>query len=242
MNQLRVLIVDDQRMVSSGFQLILSVEDDLEVVGTAANGGEALALARQLQPDVTLMDVQMPGMDGIEATRRFVAEGLGQVVILTTFDRDDYLFSALDAGASGFLLKNAEADDLADAVRAVGHGHALLAPEVTRRVIEMRVSRASGGNPPHPNPAAGEAPTLHRSERTPEPNADSRLRDLTRREREVLLLLGRGMSNAEIAGELFVGEATVKTHVSNVLMKLGLRDRVQAVVAAYETGLVRVGD
>ncbi|CAM2865194.1 MULTISPECIES: response regulator [Dermacoccus] len=217
---LRVLIVDDQRMVSGGFSLILSVEDDLDVVATAANGEEALAVARELHPDVTLMDVQMPVMDGIEATRRFVEEGLGRVVILTTFDRDDYLFSALDAGASGFLLKNAEADELADAVRTVGHGHALLAPEVTRRVIERR--------------AAASASTSQ--------EADERLAALTPRERDVLGLLGRGCSNAEIAEHLFVGEATVKTHVSNVLMKLGLRDRVQAVVAAYETGLVRAGE
>lgn len=216
--RLRVLIVDDQKMVSSGFSLILSVEDDLDVVGTAANGEEALVAARELRPDVTLMDVQMPVMDGLEATRHFVDEGLGCVVILTTFDRDDYLFSALDAGASGFLLKNAEADELADAVRAVGHGHALLAPEVTRRVIERR--------------AAQHEPR----------EADARLDALTPRERDVLALLGRGRSNAEIAAELFVGEATVKTHVSNVLMKLHLRDRVQAVVAAYETGLVRVGE
>ncbi|MBZ4497703.1 MULTISPECIES: response regulator transcription factor [Dermacoccus] len=215
---LRVLIVDDQRMVSGGFSLILSVEDDLDVVATAANGEEALAVARELHPDVTLMDVQMPVMDGIEATRRFVEEGLGRVVILTTFDRDDYLFSALDAGASGFLLKNAEADELAEAVRTVGHGHALLAPEVTRRVIERRTAQQAA------------------------PEADARLAALTPRERDVLALLGRGRSNAEIADELFVGEATVKTHVSNVLMKLDLRDRVQAAVAAYETGLVRVGE
>ena len=215
---LKVLIVDDQKMVSGGFSLILSVEDDLDVVGTAADGEQALAAARELRPDVTLMDVQMPVMDGIEATRRFVEEGLGRVVILTTFDRDDYLFSALDAGASGFLLKNADADELAEAVRTVGHGHALLAPEVTRRVIERRTAQQAA------------------------PEADARLAALTPRERDVLALLGRGRSNAEIADELFVGEATVKTHVSNVLMKLDLRDRVQAAVAAYETGLVRVGE
>ena len=215
---LKVLIVDDQKMVSGGFSLILSVEDDLDVVGTGADGEQALAAARELRPDVTLMDVQMPVMDGIEATRRFVEEGLGRVVILTTFDRDDYLFSALDAGASGFLLKNADADELAEAVRTVGHGHALLAPEVTRRVIERRSAQQAA------------------------PEADARLAALTPRERDVLALLGRGRSNAEIADELFVGEATVKTHVSNVLMKLDLRDRVQAAVAAYETGLVRVGE
>ena len=216
---LKVLIVDDQRMVSSGFSLILSVEDDIDVVGTASNGLEALEQAEKLQPDVILMDVQMPVMDGIEATTMLVEKGLGRVVILTTFDRDDYLFSALDAGASGFLLKNADADELADAVRAVGLGHALLAPEVTRRVIERQ-----------------------QAQRTPEPSSESaRLNVLTRRERDVLTLIGRGLSNAEIAAELYVGEATVKTHVSNVLMKLGLRDRVQAAITAYETGLIRVG-
>ena len=255
---LRVLIVDDQRMVSGGFSLILSVEDDLDVVATAANGEEALAVARELHPDVTLMDVQMPVMDGIEATRRFVDEGLGRVVILTTFDRDDYLFSALDAGASGFLLKNADADDLADAVRAVGHGHALLAPEVTRRVIERRVqdgslgagseaARAADDGPGNVGPTTSAWPFASSAHSTPSLSPrrtgdGGRLDDLTPREREVLGLLGRGLSNAEIAAALFVGEATVKTHVSNVLMKLGLRDRVQAVVAAYETGLVRVGD
>lgn len=223
MTRLRVLIVDDQKMVSSGFSHILSVEDDLVVVGVAADGAEALVAARELRPDVTLMDVEMPVMNGIEATRRFIDEGLGHVVILTTFDRDDYLFSALDAGASGFLLKNAQADELADAVRAVGHGHALLAPEVTRRVIERRAAQHD-----HPRDAVSAD--------------DGRLASLTPRERDVLALLGRGRSNAEIAADLFVGEATVKTHVSNILMKLGLRDRVQAVVAAYESGLVRVGE
>lgn len=233
-----MLIVDDQKMVSSGFSLILSVEDDIDVVGTAADGAAALDLAREVRPDVTLMDVQMSVMDGIEATRRFVAEGLGRVVILTTFDRDDYLFSALDAGASGFLLKNADADELADAVRAVARGHALLAPEVTRRVIEQRLRE---GRQIGVLPAKGDSPGDASPSSSPQPD-DARLGDLTPREREVLTLLGRGLSNAEIASELFVGEATVKTHVSNVLTKLQLRDRVQAVVAAYETGLVRVGD
>lgn len=244
--RLKVLIVDDQRMVSSGFQLILSVEDDIDVVGTAADGAQALELAREVHPDVTLMDVQMPVMDGIAATRRFVAEGLGRVVILTTFDRDDYLFSALDAGASGFLLKNADADDLAEAVRAVGHGHALLAPEVTRRVIERRTRPTAAAGPEELSTAqqggsSGEG-SLDRARAGASSTEDERLADLTPREREVLGLIGRGLSNAEIAAELFVGEATVKTHVSNLLMKLGVRDRVQAVVAAYETGLVRVGD
>ena len=213
---LRVLLVDDHAMVRSGFAMVLSVEDDIEVVGEAADGLQALEQARATRPDVVLMDVQMPRMDGIEATRHLVAEDLGHVVIVTTFDRDDYLFDALDAGASGFLLKNAGPEQLLDAVRAAGRGHALLAPEVTRRVIGQR----SAGR-------AGAART--------EPDELSRL---TAREREVLVLLARGLSNGEIAGSLVLGEATVKTHVSNVLAKLHLRDRVQAVVYAYEAGLV----
>jgi DNA-binding NarL/FixJ family response regulator len=213
---LRVLLVDDHAMVRSGFAMVLSVEDDVEVVGEAADGLEALEAARATRPDVVLMDVQMPRMDGIEATRHLVAEDLGHVVIVTTFDRDDYLFDALRAGASGFLLKNAGPEQLLDAVRAAGRGHALLAPEVTRRVIGRM---------------AGE----HASAARPEPVELTRL---TAREREVLVLLGRGLSNGEIAAELVLGEATVKTHVSNVLAKLQLRDRVQAVVWAYEAGLI----
>ena len=222
---LRVLLVDDHAMVRSGFAMVLSVEDDIEVVGEAADGIEAIEQARATRPDVVLMDVQMPRMDGIEATRHLVADDLGHVVIVTTFDRDDYLFDALQAGASGFLLKNAGPEQLLDAVRAAGRGHALLAPEVTRRVISRMAGEAAwkgGGD---------------RAER-PEPAG---LAHLTAREREVLVLLGRGLSNAEIAADLVLGEATVKTHVSNVLLKLGLRDRVQAVVLAYESGLVRPG-
>lgn len=218
---LRVLLVDDQRLVRSGFALILSVETDLEVVGEATNGADAISQARALRPDVTLMDVQMPVMDGIEATRHLVAEDLGKVVILTTFDRDDYLFDALRAGASGFLLKNADPDQLVDGVRAVGRGHALLAPEVTARVIEQMTS-------------APAAPTTGAT--------SSELSRLTDREREVLTLIGRGMSNAEIAAHLFLGEATVKTHVSSCLAKLHLRDRVQAVVFVHEHGLHRAAD
>lgn len=179
-----------------------------------------------LRPDVVLMDVQMPGVDGIEATALIVAEDLAKVLILTTFDRDDYLFDALEAGASGFLLKNSDPDDLVDAVRAVGHGHALLAPEVTRRVIERLTvpDHQAGHDTPPPRPAP--------------PGLDL----LTGRETEVLRLVARGLSNAEIAEELVVGEATVKTHVSSCLSKLHLRDRVQAVVLAYEAGLVLPGD
>ncbi|MGN6754601.1 MAG: response regulator [Intrasporangium sp.] len=227
-DSLRVVVVDDQRLVRSGFAMMLGAEDDIVVAGEASNGAEAIDLVRRERPDVVLMDVQMPVLDGIAATGTIVGEDLGKVIILTTFDRDDYLFDALRNGASGFLLKNTDPDDLADAVRAVGHGHALLAPEVTRRVIEAmtRSEAPSGGTEPGP----GAEP----------PAADRRLGQLTARELEVLRLVGRGLSNAEIATELFVGEATVKTHVSSCLSKLHLRDRVQAVVLAYETGLVTV--
>ena len=220
--RLRVLLVDDHAMVRSGFAMVLSVEDDVEVVGEAADGQQALEMARATRPDVVLMDVQMPRMDGLEATRHLVAEDLGHVVIVTTFDRDDYLFEALQAGASGFLLKNAGPEQLLEAVRAAGSGHALLAPEVTRRVISAMAGERA--------PADGRG-----GAQRPEPAA---LQHLTAREREVLVLLGRGLSNGEIAAELVLGEATVKTHVSHVLAKLHLRDRVQAVVYAYEAGLI----
>ncbi|MBL8931945.1 MAG: response regulator transcription factor [Kineosporiaceae bacterium] len=222
---MRVLLVDDQRLVRAGFALMLSTEPDLHVVGEAGDGAAAVDLARELRPDVTLMDVQMPVMDGIEATRRIVAEGLGRVVILTTFDRDDYLFDALDAGATGFLLKNAEPDDVVAAVHAAAHGQALLAPEVTLRVIQ-RMTR-SEETPSRQRPSR-ERPVI------PHPEVDR----LTDREREVFLLIGRGLSNAEIAARLYLGEATVKTHVSNLLAKLGVRDRIQAVVVAHEAGLL----
>ena len=225
---LRVLLVDDQPLLLQGFAMILSVEEDIEVVGQVDDGAKVVDAVAALRPDVILMDVQMPVLDGIEATRRVVAAHPEvKVVILTTFDRDDYLFDALEAGASGFLLKNADPDDLVDAVRAVAHGHALLAPEVTMRVI----SRMTGGDTPAGHPGEGGAEA---GDRIPLPS-------LTDREREVLTLLARGLSNAEIAREAYVSEATVKTHVSNVLAKLGVRDRVQAVVAAYEARLVRPG-
>ena len=227
---LRVMLVDDQHLVRSGFALMLSVEDDLEVVGEAADGAQAVDEARRSRPDVILMDVQMPVMDGIEATRRIVAENLGRVVILTTFDRDDYLFDALRAGATGFLLKNADPEQLVDAVRAAGHGQALLAPEVTLRVIERMTALAAGAPTPSVAPAPGAQRATSRH--------DAAIARLTEREREVLVLMGRGRSNAEVARELYLGEATVKTHVSNVLAKLGVRDRVQAVVVAHEAGLI----
>lgn len=218
---IRVLLADDQQLVRSGFRLILSMEDDISVVGEASDGADAIAKARDLRPDVVLMDVQMPGTDGIEATRTVVAEGHAKVIILTTFDRDDYLFDALAAGASGFLLKNADPDSLAEAVRAAAEGHALLAPEVTMRVI----GRVTSDNAPS----------------APRPKPPRELDLLTAREREVLLLIGEGLSNNEIARRLFLTEATVKTHVSACLAKLQLRDRVQTVVFIHRHGLLPAG-
>jgi DNA-binding NarL/FixJ family response regulator len=213
---LRVLLADDQDLVRAGFRVILGMEDDIEVVGEAGDGLAAVELATTLRPDVVLMDVQMPGIDGIEATRRVLADGTSRVVILTTYDREDYLFEALRAGASGFLLKNASPEDLVEGVRIVARGDALLSPEVTRRVI-ARFSTPSAPVPTHRPP------------------------ELTDREFEVLVQLARGASNAEIATELYLGETTVKTHVSRVLTKLGLRDRTHAVVYAYEQGIVAPG-
>lgn len=215
---LRVLLVDDQPLIRSGFAMMLSVEEDLEVVGEAANGREAIEMAATHRPDVIVMDVQMPVLDGIAATREIVERELGRVLILTTFDRDDYLFDALQAGASGFLLKNAEAEQLVDALRAVGHGHALLAPEVTKRVI----SQMSAG------PAGSDESGRHAE----------LLAHLTGRERDVLCLVGAGRSNQEIAAELVIGAATVKTHVSSIFAKLQVRDRVGAVIVAHEAGIV----
>jgi DNA-binding NarL/FixJ family response regulator len=216
-----VLVADDHHLVRTGFRVILEAEDDLTVVGEASDGQQAVDLTTRLRPDVVLMDVEMPGVDGLEATRRIVAADAGPaVLILTTFDRDDYLFAALQAGASGFLLKNGTPEDLIDAVRVLARGDALLAPEITRRVIATFT---------RPGVSAAAAQDT------------SRLADLTPREHEVLVLLAAGATNAEIATELFLGETTVKTHVSRVLMKLGARDRTQAVVLAYELGVVRPG-
>ncbi|MBT9608011.1 response regulator transcription factor [Microbacterium sp.] len=231
MSELRVLLVDDHSMMRAGFRTILSLEHDIEVVGEASTGVEAISAATTLQPDVICMDVQMPDMDGLEATRRIVADAASDaaVLIVTTFDRDDYLFEALAAGASGFLLKNAGPEELVAAVRVVGAGDALLAPEVTRRVIARFAG--SGGDAPASVALAHSAATAPAVE--PLVLSDP----LTDREAEVLRLVAEALSNAEIAARLFIGEATVKTHVSNVLQKLGARDRVQAVVLAHRHGL-----
>jgi DNA-binding NarL/FixJ family response regulator len=230
----RVLLVDDQALVRSGFSLILSVEDDFEVVGEAGDGAAAIELTRALRPDIVLMDVQMPVMDGIEATRRIVAEDLAKVLVLTTFDHDEYVFDGLAAGASGFLLKNSDAEHLVEAVRTVAAGHALLAPQITRRVIEQMV--AGERQAPSERRQTGEPVGTHAARQ--QMAAPAGLALLTPREREVLELVGTGLSNAEIASSLYLGEATVKTHVSNVLSKLHVRDRVQAVVLAHRVGLV----
>jgi DNA-binding NarL/FixJ family response regulator len=214
-----VVLADDQALVRGGFRLILEAQEDVEVLGEAENGTEAVERVRELRPDVVLMDVRMPELDGIEATRRIVADGLStRVLVLTTFDEDQIVYEALRAGAGGFLLKSAPPARLVDAVRLVAAGEELLAPSVTRRLIEQYVSRA---------PAGAAVP--------------AELAELTEREREVLELIGGGLSNGEIAARLVVSEATVKTHVNHVFQKLGLRDRVQAVVLAYESGLVRPG-
>jgi DNA-binding NarL/FixJ family response regulator len=218
---IRVLLCDDQALVRSGFRMILDARDDLEVVGEAEDGREAIALARKLSPDVILMDVRMPNLDGVEATRQLVAAGSqARILILTTFDLDEYVYNALRAGASGFLLKDVQPAQLVDGIRVVAAGEALLAPSVTRRLLD-RFADALPGDEARPPPPA--------------------LESLTERELEVLKLLAGGLSNAELAEQLFLSETTVKSHISSVLRKLGLRDRVQAVVLAYEAGLVRPG-
>jgi DNA-binding NarL/FixJ family response regulator len=219
---IRVLIADDQTLVRTGFRMILEAEDDLEVVGEAADGKQAVENAGLLQPDVILMDLRMPKMDGVEATRQVTAAEHGEgarVLILTTFDLDEYVVDALRAGASGFLLKDTPPEDLVDAIRVVAAGEALLAPSITRRLLDRFAHLPAIGAVPG---AAG-------------------LEQLTDRERDVLKQVARGLSNAEIARELYVSETTVKTHVGRILMKLDLRDRVQAVVLAYESGLVQPG-
>ena len=217
---IRVLVVDDQELVRSGFCVILDAADGITVVGEAANGEAAVRAAAAHNPDVVLMDIRMPGMDGLEATRLLArSEPAPKVVMLTTFDLDEYVYEALRAGASGFLLKDSPRADLIAAVRIAAAGNAMLAPTITRRLIEAFARRPA---PTSPSPV--------------------RLASLTAREREVLVLMARGSTNTEIAGALFVSEATVKTHVGNLLAKLGLRDRVQAVILAYETGIVVPGD
>jgi DNA-binding NarL/FixJ family response regulator len=214
---IRVLLVDDQELVRAGFRMILETQPDIEVVGDAGDGVEAVTATRRLRPDVVLMDIRMPNLDGLQATRRIVAARSGaRVLILTTFDLDEYVYQALTAGASGFLLKNAPPEQLISGVRVVAAGDALLSPSITRRVIEHF--------------------TL-----LPPPGGDDVLAGLTDRERQVLKLIARGLSNTEIAAELVVSDATVKSHVGHLLAKLQLRDRVQAVVLAYESGLVRPG-
>ena len=215
----RVLLVDDQPLLRTGFRMILSAESDLTVVGEAGDGASAVELARRLKPDVVLMDIRMPGMDGIQATRALAGPGVEdpiKVLMLTTFGLDEYVVESLRAGASGFLLKDAPAEDLVEAIRIVAAGEALLAPSVTRRLLDRVASRL-------PRATEDTIPALA---------------ELTEREMEVLKLLARGLSNAEIAEKLVISETTVKTHVSRVLAKLDLRDRVQAVILAYETGLV----
>jgi DNA-binding NarL/FixJ family response regulator len=214
-----ILLVDDQPLLRMGFRLVLDAQPDMTVVGEAGDGADAVRQAAHLAPDVVLMDVRMPGMDGIEATRRVVAAGASRVLILTTFDLDEYAYEGLRAGASGFLLKNVPPPDLLSAIRAVASGDAVVAPSVTRRLLDTVM--------PHLPTAGGQPPPSH-----PE------LQRLTTREREILTEVAAALSNAEIAERLMLSEATVKTHVGRVLNKLGLRDRVQAVVYAYETGLV----
>jgi DNA-binding NarL/FixJ family response regulator len=214
---IRVLLADDQELVRVGFRMILETQADIEVAGDAGDGAEAVAATRRLQPDVVLMDIRMPNLDGLQATKQIVAAGSrSRVVILTTFDLDEYVYQALTTGASGFLLKNAPPEQLISAVRVVAAGDALLAPSITRRVIEQFT-------------------------RLPPPGGTDALVGLTDRERDVFKLIAQGLSNAEIAAALFVSDATVKSHVGHLLTKLQLRDRVQAVVLAYESGLVRPG-
>jgi len=216
---INVLLVDDQDLVREGLRMIINADPELAVVGEARNGVEAIASARELDPDVVLMDIRMPDLDGIEATRHLVAaQTRARILMLTTFDLDEYVYRAMKAGATGFLLKDASREQLTSAIRTAASGEAMLAPAVTRRLIEEFCKRP---------PLAGAAPPLPQ---------------LSQRERDVLLLVARGMSNAEIAQELFLGETTVKSHLARIFTKLGLRDRVQAVVLAYETGLVRPND
>ncbi|GAA3376153.1 response regulator transcription factor [Streptomyces racemochromogenes] len=220
---IRVVVADDQELVRSGFAMILDAQEDIEVVAEVGDGAAAVEAVGRLAPDVALLDVRMPVLDGIEACRAISARSACRTVMLTTFDSDEYVYEALHAGASGFLLKDVRRDDLVHAVRVVAAGESLLAPSVARRLIE-EYTAATAARPAVPDPSAAQ-----------------RLGVLTARERETLLHLGRGLSNAEIAAALVVSEHTVKSHVGNVLSKLGLRDRIQAVICAYETGLIAAG-
>jgi len=215
---IRVVVVDDQELMRVGFRMVLGAQADIDVVGEAGDGAQAIRLAEELRPDVVLMDVRMPVLDGVEATKRIVEAGTARVLVMTTFDLDEYVYSALQGGASGFLLKDTQPDHLVSALRAVASGDAVVSPSVTRRLLDRFVG---GGGKPMRDAAE--------------------LDVLTEREREVLVLIAKGLSNLEIAETLFLSEATVKTHVGRILSKLDLRDRVQAVVLAYETGLARPG-
>lgn len=218
--RIRLLIVDDQDLLRMGFRMVLEAESDLEIVGEAADGAQAIRVAARTAPDVILMDVRMPGTDGIAATAAIVAaRPESRVIILTTFDLDEYAFGGLRAGASGFLLKDARPTELLEAIRAVAAGNAAVSPRITQRMLELFAPRLPGGSAPATDP----------------------LEVLTEREREVFIEMGRGLSNTEIAAHFTVSESTIKTHVGRVLMKLGLRDRVQAVILAYETGVVSPG-
>ena len=220
---IRVLLVDDQSLLRLGFRMVLEIQPDIEVVGEAGDGAQAVAMTRRLHPDVVLMDVRMPVLDGIQATRQIVASGsAARILVLTTFDLDEYVFAALRAGASGFLLKDVPPADLLAGIRAVAAGDAVVAPSVTRRLLDAFAGHL-------PDPSTGRSPT------------DQRLQQLTEREREVLVQVARGLSNLEIAERLAVSDATVKSHVGRILTKLALRDRVQVVVYAYENGIVRPG-
>ncbi|WP_410637621.1 response regulator [Amycolatopsis sp. lyj-346] len=215
---IRVVVVDDQELMRVGFRMVLGAQADIDVVGEAGDGAQAIELAAELRPDVVLMDIRMPVLDGVEATKRIVADGTARVLVMTTFDLDEYVYAALQGGASGFLLKDTQPDHLVSALRAVASGDAVVSPSVTRRLLDRFVG-------------TGSSPMRDTAE----------LDVLTDREREVLVLIAKGMSNLEIADALFLSEATVKTHVGRILAKLELRDRVQAVVLAYETGLARPG-
>ncbi|WP_158879548.1 response regulator [Amycolatopsis anabasis] len=215
---MRVVVVDDQELMRVGFRMVLSAQPDIDIVGEAGDGEEAVRLAAETRPDVVLMDVRMPVLDGVEATKRIVDAGTARVLVMTTFDLDEYVYAALQSGASGFLLKDTPPDHLVSALRAVASGDAVVSPSVTRRLLDRFIG--AGGRPLRD---------------------ESVLSALTDREREVLVLIAKGMSNLEIAETLFLSEATVKTHVGRILSKLNLRDRVQAVVLAYETGLTRPG-